>query len=164
MTVPMRKQHYLTSVFFLFACVVVLLFLLLYFLIDYLWIIIIPVLLLLLCSLLQVMSHKFWDKKKYCPKCNAPISIYSEFCRNCGVRLMKKCPQCGKFLNADLKTCNRCQFIFEGLEPPRPIVQYQMVPKGAPIPKKPNFCTNCGVKLELGDKFDYCTFCGSKIR
>lgn len=110
------------------------------------------------------MSKHFWTAKKHCPRCNAPVSIYSEFCRNCGIQLIKKCPSCGKFLKSNIVVCNNCEYEFPALEIEKKPVQYLIIQKGTPLPKKPNFCPNCGSSLIDEDTgLEICPFCQEKI-
>ena len=88
----------------------------------------------------QAMSEHFWTPRKVCPRCKAPVSIYSEYCRNCGLNLIKKCPNCGNFLKADIMKCTSCGHQFSILEKEEKLIEYQIIHKGTPLPERANFC------------------------
>ncbi|TFG30029.1 MAG: hypothetical protein EU532_01750 [Promethearchaeota archaeon] len=127
------------------------------------WIIFLPLSFLIVIAF-QAFSEQFWTPKKYCPRCRAPVSIYSEYCRNCGLQLIKKCPSCGNFLIGDIMTCNKCGHQFLIIEEEKKPIEYKIIKKGTPLPEKANFCPHCGSNL-LGEKeiLELCPFCGEKI-
>ena len=55
---------------------------------DVFWFLIIPVAFLIVIILSQSFSRLFWNTNKKCPRCRVSTSIYSEFCPNCGFRLI----------------------------------------------------------------------------
>ena len=130
---------------------------------SWFWIIFLP-LSFLAVIIFQAMSEHFWTAKKRCPRCNAPVSIYSEFCRNCGIQLIKKCPSCGKYSKSNIIVCTNCDYNFPALEEDKTPVEYQIIEKGTTIPKKANFCPSCGSSLIDEDTFlVLCPFCQEKI-
>ena len=127
------------------------------------WIIFIPLSFLVVVAF-QAMSEHFWTPKKICSRCNAPISIYSEFCRNCGLKLIKKCPTCSRFVKFDITKCNTCGHEFSALEIEKQPVEYQIILKGMSLPEKPNFCPICGANLMSEEEIlEICPFCGGQI-
>ncbi|MFX0049138.1 MAG: hypothetical protein ACFE8G_13405, partial [Candidatus Hermodarchaeota archaeon] len=43
---------------------------------------------ILILSLIGLLIYRYsGESKKSCPRCNFPISIYTEYCRNCGLKL-----------------------------------------------------------------------------
>ncbi len=127
------------------------------------WIIFIPLSFLVVVAF-QAMSEHFWTPKKICSRCNAPVSIYSEYCKNCGLKLIKKCPTCNKFVKSDITICNNCGHKFPALEVEKQPVEYQIIQKGMRLPEKPNFCPTCGAKLKSAEEIlEICPFCGGKI-
>lgn len=127
------------------------------------WIIFIPLSFLVIVAF-QAMSEHFWTPKKVCPRCNAAVSIYSEFCRNCGLKLIKKCPICGRFVKGNLDFCNYCGHQFPVIEIEKKPIEYQIIQKGMTLPEKANFCPNCGTNL-MNEKIilEICPLCGGKI-
>jgi predicted RNA-binding Zn-ribbon protein involved in translation (DUF1610 family) len=127
------------------------------------WIIFIPLSFLMVVGF-QAMSEHFWTPKKVCSRCNAPVSIYSEYCRNCGLKLIKKCPTCSTFVKSDITICNNCGHEFSVLEVEKQPVDYKIIQKGTLLPEKPNFCPNCGTNLMDEETIlDICPLCGGKI-
>jgi len=136
--------------------------LILLFLFKIVWLIFIP-LILIFIVIFKGASHYFWESQKYCPRCKAPVTIYSEFCRNCGIRLIIKCPSCRKFFKAGTQFCNNCGFEFQIIDEEKDVYPFQVLKKGAPPPEWANFCPTCGVKLKKGENLKYCEICGSEI-
>jgi predicted RNA-binding Zn-ribbon protein involved in translation (DUF1610 family) len=133
------------------------------FLFNWFWIIFLPVSFLAVI-VFQAMSEHFWTAKKRCSRCNAPVSIYSEFCRNCGLQLIKKCPSCGKYAKRDTKTCENCNYKFPALIEDKKVFSFLIIQKGTPLPKKANFCPSCGINL-IDEKtgLEFCPYCQEKI-
>ena len=127
------------------------------------WIIFLPLSFLMVVAF-QAMSEHFWTPRKVCPRCKAPVSIYSEYCRNCGLNLIKKCPNCGNFLKADIMKCTTCGHQFPILEKEEKAIKYQIIQKGTPLPERANFCPHCGSSLmnEVAN-LEFCPLCGEKI-
>ena len=107
------------------------------------------------------MSHYFWLEEKTCPRCNAPISKYAEFCRNCGLKLWFRCISCGKYMRVDTKFCENCNIELKHTEQEQKTFEYEVVQKDSPV--KPNFCANCGGKLKNTETIKFCEECGEKI-
>ena len=111
----------------------------------------------------QAMSEHFWTPKKYCPRCNGEVSIYSEFCRNCGLKLLTRCPQCGKYLKAEIIICDKCGLEIPKTEEKFEPIEYKILEKGAKIPEKANFCPYCGSNIRHEKVNEFCPFCEEKI-
>lgn len=109
------------------------------------------------------MSHYFWLEKKICPRCNAPITKYGDFCRNCGLKLWSRCISCGKYIRSDTKFCDNCNMELEHTVEEKEIFDYEILKEGSPLPKKYNFCSNCGAKLKGTGMIEICEECGEKI-
>ena len=130
---------------------------------NWFWIIILPISLIIVAAF-QAMSEHFWKPKKYCTRCNAPLSIYSKFCRNCGLKLFNKCSQCGKYLKHELIKCDKCGFEIQQTEEKVEPIKYQVIEKGSKLPERSSFCTNCGSSLIRYEKInEICPVCGIKI-
>jgi len=130
-------------------------------LINPFWWILLPISLFLII-VVQLTSRYFWLEKEYCPRCNAPVSKYGEFCRNCGLKLWFKCLSCGKYMRADTKFCENCNIKLEHSIKERETFKYEIIKKGSPLPKKPNYCANCGAELK-STNIKFCEECGEKI-
>ncbi len=132
------------------------------FIFEWTWLIFLPVTFIIVV-IFQGLSHQFWDPQKKCPQCNASISLYSDYCRNCGYQLIKKCPKCATFLDSKSTSCDKCGFQFQTSTPGIPLVIPQEIQKDAPTSGKANFCPNCGNKLDLENSLKFCPYCGGKI-
>ncbi|MBD3339348.1 MAG: hypothetical protein GF353_09575 [Candidatus Lokiarchaeota archaeon] len=132
------------------------------------WFLFLPLSLILIVAF-QAMSEQFWTPKKYCPRCQAPVTIYSEYCRNCGLKLINKCPNCGHYQDAKLKECSNCGYKYRLTEMARQKedidyqVDYQVIKKGQNLPEKANFCPHCGSTLKNQDYSRGCPHCGKKV-
>ena len=111
----------------------------------------------------QAMSEHFWTPKKYCPRCNGEVSIYSEFCRNCGLKLLNICPQCKKIFKAEIIKCDRCGLEIPKIEEKIEPIEYSSLEKGFKIPEKANFCPHCGSILRHEKVNEICPFCNGRI-
>ena len=115
-------------------------------LMDPIWWILLPLSFSFLI-IIQLTSRYFWLEKKTCPRCNVPIGKYSEFCRNCGLKLMFRCISCGSYMRAGAQFCDKCNIELEHTEEEREIFNYQVIENGSPIPENPNFCASCGAPM-----------------
>ena len=127
------------------------------------WIVFIPLSFLVVIAF-QAMSEHFWTPKRECSRCNAPASIYTEYCRNCGLKLIKQCPSCSRFISSDLTICKNCGYQFSAFKIEEKPIEIQIIQKGQALPEKANFCPNCGANLMNEKKvLDFCPLCGGKI-
>ncbi len=156
------KKKSLLGVWVLIFILITTLTIILSLLINPFWWILLPVSLFLI-FVGQLTSHYFWLEKEYCPRCNTQISKYGEFCRNCGLKLWFKCLSCGKYMRVETKFCENCNIELKHSEEEKELFQYEIIKKGAPSPKKPNFCANCGAKLRNIETLKFCEECGEKI-
>jgi predicted amidophosphoribosyltransferase len=131
-------------------------------LINPFWWILLPVSFFLIV-VVQLTSRYFWLEKETCPRCNAPIGKYSEFCRNCGLKLWFKCLSCGRYMRVDTKFCDNCNIELKHTQKERETFQYEIIKNGTPLPKKPNFCANCGAELRNKENIKFCEECGEQI-
>ncbi|MGV9141864.1 MAG: double zinc ribbon domain-containing protein [Promethearchaeota archaeon] len=133
---------------------------------EWLWFIFLPIVFFIAIAL-QAMSQYFWEVQRYCPRCNAKVNTYADYCRNCGLKLIDKCPNCGKFSRVEDQRCDNCGYIFKDVPgAPKDIEElpYILIDEETPMPKKPNFCPECGIKLEPEQQnLRYCENCGSKL-
>ena len=123
----------------------------------------IPVSILILIGCVISFSQYFIDPKKHCPRCNTEVpSIYTQNCPNCGLKLITKCLDCGKYISVyqsgkPSKYCNQC-----GLELDLREVKIEIIENPYVREEKVRFCPNCGVGIEE-ENVRYCALCGGKI-
>jgi len=127
-----------------------------------LWVIF-PIALLLLV-VLQMMSHYFWLEKKTCPRCNAPTTKYSDFCRNCGYKLWFKCISCGRYIQSRTQFCEKCNIELDHTVEEKEGFSHEILKEDSPLDKMNNYCPNCGAKLRNKENIKFCEECGKKLR
>jgi len=150
------------SVWLLIFIVITALSFILSLLINPIWWVLLPIVLLLIVGF-QMMSHYFWLEEKICPRCNAPITKYSDYCRNCGLKLWFKCISCGKYIQSSTKFCDNCNIELEHTVEERETFDYEILKEGSPLPKMNNYCPNCGSKLSNQENIKFCEECGEKL-
>ena len=131
-------------------------------LISPLWWILLPISFFFII-IFQIMSKYFWLEKKVCPKCKTPVGTYSEFCRNCGAKLLFRCISCGKYMRVGTRFCNNCNAELKHSIEEREEFEEIYSEKSLTLPKKPNHCPNCGVKLKHPEIMKFCEKCGVRI-
>lgn len=123
--------------------------------------VIIPIILIIIIVIIVIRFS--WKPQKYCPRCNTPIGTYSEYCRNCGLKLIMHCPNCNQYLRAGVPFCDNCGYKLEYIPGPKELREYKVIKKGSPAPEEPNFCPTCGASLKGAENLRFCEFCGSKL-
>jgi len=112
-----------------------------------------------------VIFIKFsWNPQHYCSRCNYPVSIYAEFCRNCGLKLITRCPNCDNYIKEGISHCNKCGYALESLEQLGGTEAYEKFENGSQIPSRPNYCPTCGANLRNVKNIRFCEYCGSRIK
>jgi membrane protease subunit (stomatin/prohibitin family) len=91
--------------------------------------------------------------------------MYSKTCTTCGLTLIAKCPDCGKYLNTyvdgkPIKFCNDCGL--ELIETLEIIEKLEVIENPYVQSDKQHFCPNCGVDIEEPN-LRFCSLCGAKI-
>ncbi|MHA2180179.1 MAG: zinc ribbon domain-containing protein [Promethearchaeota archaeon] len=114
--------------------------------------------------IIQLMSRYFWLEEKICPRCNTPVGKYSDFCRNCGLKLFFRCISCGKYMKAGAQFCDNCNTELGHTEEEKEIFKYTEIEKGSPLPEIPNFCESCGAEVKHTGIIKFCEECGAKLR
>ena len=122
---------------------------------------IIPLIIIVIIALILIRFS--WKPQKHCPRCNIPISDYSEYCRNCGLKLITMCPNCNQYLQAGTTFCDNCGYKFEYFEESKEKQEFEIVQKGSPAPEKSNFCPTCGANLKDAENLRFCEYCGSRL-
>jgi predicted amidophosphoribosyltransferase len=131
-------------------------------LINPIWWILFPISLCIV-TIYQLISRYFWLEKNICPRCNAPISKYGEFCRNCGLKLWFKCLSCGKYLRVNTKFCDNCNIELEHSIEEKEDFEYEIIEKDSSLPKSPKICPNCGTEIRNPAITRFCEECGEKL-
>lgn len=157
------KRKTAISIWILLIIIIVIISLIGSYFFVWFWIIFLPLSFLIVVAF-QAISEHFWSPKKICPRCYAPVGIYSEYCRNCGLKLIKKCPTCGNYYKSEILACKKCGHQFSTFDKEKRPVEYQIIQKGTSLPEKPNFCPYCGSNL-MNEKIEsnFCPLCGEKI-
>lgn len=75
---------------------------------DLAWILIVFIAFTVLMGL-QLFLKFFFKQTKRCPQCDSSVSIYSEYCSNCGFQLLKKCHNCGNIMRYNEEICRKCR-------------------------------------------------------
>ncbi len=125
----------------------------------WLWI---PISLVIVVGFGFTFTQFFFEKKKHCPKCNTQVpSLYSKTCVKCGLSLITRCPDCGKYLNTyvdgkPVKFCNDC-----GLQLKEDI-KVEILQNPYQQTNIVKFCPTCGVNIEERN-IKFCSLCGAKI-
>ncbi len=137
-----------------------------YLIFDVFWIMIIPLAFLIVIIISQSFSRLFWNTNKKCPRCRESVSIYSEFCPNCGFKLIISCPECQGIMSFDDPICKTCGYRFNKIYIPddAEIELAYDEKKNKQIVEQLNFCPHCGVQLEINKQnLRFCDQCGSRI-
>lgn len=132
-------------------------------LINPIWWVLLPISLFLMV-VIQMMSHYFWLEKKTCPRCNAPTTKYSDFCRKCGYKLWFRCISCGKYIQSRTQFCDKCNIELKHTTEEKETFNHEVLIEGSPSPKMDNYCPNCGSKLRNKESIKFCEECGEKLK
>ncbi len=111
-----------------------------------------------------MMSHYFWLEKKTCPRCNAPTTKYSDFCRNCGYKLWFRCISCGKYIQSRTQFCDKCNIELGHTGEEKVSFDHEEISEGSPVLRMNKYCPNCGSKLKNEENIKFCEECGEKLK
>ena len=119
--------------------------------------------LLILPILWIIISRISGPSQKKCQRCNFPVGDYAEYCKNCGLELLIRCPNCDSLQRTSNFACKNCRtpITIPQTEPAKQ--DYVIIQKGAVLPEKSNFCPTCGSNLKETENLRFCEFCGSKL-
>jgi predicted amidophosphoribosyltransferase len=156
-----RKRSY-TIIWLLIFIVITSLSFILSLLINPIWWVLIPISLFFI-FIFQMMSRYFWLEKNNCPNCNSPIGKYSEYCKNCGIKLWFKCLSCGTYLRVDAKFCDKCNAELKHTIEEKKAFESKTVKKESSLPEIPNFCPNCGSEVKSRASVKFCEECGERF-
>jgi predicted amidophosphoribosyltransferase len=157
-----KKKSYLV-IWFLILVLITSLCIVLSLIINPIWWILLPISLFFII-IFQLISRYFWLERNNCPRCNAPIGKYSEFCRKCGLKLWFKCLSCGKYLRVNTKFCDNCNIELEHSVEQREVFKHEPLKKGFPSPKISRFCSNCGNEIKNIEDSIFCEECGERLQ
>ena len=110
------------------------------------FLIVITIPLIITIAIAYVVIRFSWERQKHCPRCNIPVTAYAEFCKNCGLKLINRCPNCNKYIRGDQRLCGYCGYSFEGFEEVKETPQYVIVERGSPASI---IVENCLVKMTI---------------
>lgn len=120
---------------------------------------------LVILAAIAVLLIKFsWNPQQYCSRCNYPVSIYAEFCKNCGLKLITRCPNCDSYVREGLSQCSSCGYALKPMIHEKKSEEYSIIEKDSKLPLKPNYCPTCGANLKNAQNIRFCEFCGSRIK
>jgi hypothetical protein len=92
---------------------------------------------------------------RFCPKCGKGFGKKSEFCQECGTRVLMACPSCGTKVKGNPKFCHKCGTDLSEAK----IDQIFRPPTKLKIKNQANFCPHCGGPSNPEAKF--CGYCGA---
>ncbi len=130
------------------------------------WILILPISFIVVVLVAQAFNRYFWNTNNKCPRCNTSVSIYSEFCPNCGFKLLLACPECQNVLRYDDQICRSCGYRFKKIFIPDDaeikLAIDEKIEKN--IDEKLHFCPHCGLNLDHEQQnLRFCETCGGKL-
>ncbi|MHA1456422.1 MAG: double zinc ribbon domain-containing protein [Promethearchaeota archaeon] len=110
-----------------------------------------------------IISRISGPSQKRCQRCNYPVGDYAEFCKNCGLELLTRCPNCDRLQRTENFACKNCRTPLTA--PPKEKIKqdYIIIQEGTKLPEKSNFCPTCGSSLKETENLRFCEFCGSKL-
>jgi hypothetical protein len=165
------KKRNRTGIIIIFSIIIFVIFILvLLFLLDYvssetmfniligilIFIIILPILWLIIYRISG-------PSQKKCQRCNYPISDYAEYCKNCGLELLTRCPNCDRLQRTENFACKHCRTPLNAPPEEKDKRDYVIIQEGATLPEYANFCPTCGSNLKETENLRFCEFCGSKL-
>ncbi|MHA1670090.1 MAG: double zinc ribbon domain-containing protein [Promethearchaeota archaeon] len=101
--------------------------------------------------------------QKRCQRCNFPVSDYAEFCKNCGLELLIRCPNCDRLQRTENFACKFCRTPLTAKPREEDTQDYIIIQEGGILPENANFCPTCGSNLKGTENLRFCEFCGSKL-
>ncbi len=166
-----RNHRNRTGIIIIFASAIFVIFILvLLFLLDYVSsdlmfniLIGIFIFLIILPLLWLIINRISGPSQKRCQRCNYPVSDYAEYCKNCGLDLLIRCPNCDKLQRTENFACKNCRTPLTAPPREKDTQDYIVIQEGAPLPGKANFCPTCGSNLKNTENLRFCEFCGSKL-
>jgi len=166
-----RNHRNRTGIIIIFASAIFVIFILvLLFLLDYVSsdlmfniLIGIFIFLIILPLLWLIINRISGPSQKRCQRCNYPVSDYAEYCKNCGLDLLIRCPNCDKLQRTENFACKNCRTPLTSPPREKDTQDYIVIQEGAPLPGRANFCPKCGSSLKDTENLRFCEFCGSKL-
>jgi predicted amidophosphoribosyltransferase len=119
--------------------------------------------LIILPILWIIINHISGPSQKRCQRCNYPVGDYAEYCKNCGLELLTRCPNCDRLQRTENFACKFCRTPLTAPSTERRPQDYVIIQDGAPLPGRVNFCPTCGANLKEIENLRYCEYCGSKL-
>lgn len=165
------KKRNRTGIIIIFSMIIFAIFILvLLFLLDYVnsetmfniligifvFIIILPILWL-------IINRISGPSQKKCQRCNFPVSDYADFCKNCGLELLIRCPNCDRLQRTENFACKHCRTPLNLPPEEKDKRDYVIIQEGATLPEYANFCPACGSNLKETENLRFCEYCGSKL-
>ena len=106
---------------------------------------------------------RFNEKKKLkiCPQCQTPLrSVYSSLCQACGLELIKRCPDCDRYISV-FTTHNCSPKIKSFARPLTKFNHFQISTRKLEGSLPPIKCSRCNKVVDGNSSF--CWYCGARI-
>jgi len=119
------------------------------------WIPLIPVGSLFVLAIVPTILEYASGEVKFCSKCGKKFEKKWEFCQECGMRVLMRCPSCGIKVKGNPKFCHKCGTNLSDIE----VIQIYKPNMNYKVDEQKDFCYQCGAPANPEAKF--CGYCGA---